>query len=112
MEITVEEKDGAIVLYLNGNLDTKYSSSLNSRLDALMEIYQFPSIIVDLGNVEYMSSSCLNVFVGTARTLEHYERKFFLCNVNNAIKKVMEIVKINKLISIYDTEKEALNNLP
>ncbi len=112
MELTVKETGNAIVIYLKGNLDTKYASVLNSRIEALLELHQYPSVIVNLNDVEYMSSSCLSVFINVARNLEDYNRTFYLCHVNSAIENVMEIIKVNRLIKVFKNEETAVENLP
>jgi anti-sigma B factor antagonist len=66
------------------------------------------NLILNLDDVEYMSSSGLRVFVSLMRTLKESNRSLRLCNLSVAVKKVFEVVELMDMFDIYDSEEEAL----
>jgi anti-sigma B factor antagonist len=57
-----------------------------------------------------MSSSGLRIFVSTMRILKEAKRKLKLCNMNNAVKKIFEVVELMDMFDIFESEEEALSS--
>ena len=110
MLIDYTEKDNYLILYLQGRMDVKNSSDIESDINAL--IHQNPNlgIILNLEKVEYMSSSGLRLFVSIMRTLKEQNRNFRLCNLSQAVIKIFEVVELMDMFSIYKHEEDALKN--
>jgi anti-sigma B factor antagonist len=73
-----------------------------------METEKDCHIILNLHDVEYMSSSGLRIFVSTMRLLKEKNRLLKLCALNNAVKKIFEVVELMDMFDIYETSEEAL----
>jgi len=69
------------------------------------------NILFDLTDVEYVSSSFLRVIITTNRITREHDKEFAICNPNDFCKKVMELVRIDKVVNIYENTDEAITYL-
>jgi len=110
MELKTKKINNIMVIYLSGKLDVHVSADSEKEINRI--IAQEPSchILLNLEQVEYMSSSGLRIFVSTMRILKESKKKLKLCNMNNAVKKIFEVVELMDMFDIYETEEEALKS--
>jgi anti-sigma B factor antagonist len=107
LEISQETIDGALVLHLEGELDTYNCGQLRSTLVEHVESGS-NHIIVDMTRVEYIDSTGLGSLVGgLKRVSEHGGTMRIVCK-NAQILKVFEITSLNKVFPIYPNLKDAL----
>jgi len=107
LNIKTERDD--LIIYLNGRLDVHLSSKIEKELQKLIQKYTKENFIIDLSDVEYMSSSGLRVLVATMRLLTNNgNRKMKLSNLNSAVMKVFEVVELMDMFDIYDSIESAL----
>ena len=97
-----------IVVYLKGRLDVHLSTEVEKEINDIIQQFPDKNILVNLDDVEYMSSSGLRVLVASMRILKANDKELKLCNLNPAVKKVFEVVELMDMFDIYDTEADAL----
>ena len=97
-----------IVFYLKGRLDVHLSTEVEKEINDIIQQFPDKNILVNLDDVEYMSSSGLRVLVASMRILKANDKELKLCNLNPAVKKVFEVVELMDMFDIYDTEADAL----
>lgn len=100
--------DTVVSIYLAGRLDVHLSADIEKEINSLIKSEADCNMLLNLTDVEYMSSSGLRVFVSTMRALKESKRKLKLCNMNNAVKKIFEVVELMDMFDIYENEEEAL----
>ncbi|MGV7930746.1 MAG: STAS domain-containing protein [Spirochaetota bacterium] len=110
MDLKTRKVDNVIVVYLHGKLDVHVSADVEKEINRIIEQEAQSSLLLNLGQVEYMSSSGLRIFVSTMRVLKESKRKLKLCNMNNAVKKIFEVVELMDMFEVYETEEEALRH--
>mgnify|MGYP000999932620 FL=1 len=110
MDLRTRKVDNVIVVYLHGKLDVHVSADVEKEINRIIEQEAQSSLLLNLGQVEYMSSSGLRIFVSTMRVLKESKRKLKLCNMNNAVKKIFEVVELMDMFEVYETEEEALRH--
>lgn len=108
MSLKVKESGSHIVVYLNGRMDVHLASEIENELNDIIQKNNQKSIVLNLDDVEYMSSSGLRVFVSLMRTLKESNRNLKLCNLSLAVRKVFEVVELMDMFDIYESEEEAL----
>lgn len=70
-----------------------------------------PSIVVDLGEASYISSSGLKTIVSTWRTLRARGRDLVLAALGPRLLEIFEMVGFTQIFRIYPTVDEALGAL-
>ena len=108
MNLKMSESGKNLIIYLNGRLDVHLASEIEKDLNTIIKNQPTKDIVLNLEEVEYMSSSGLRVFVSLMRTLKDSERKLKLSNLSAAVKKVFEVVELMDMFNIYDSEEEAV----
>ncbi|OHD71519.1 MAG: anti-anti-sigma factor [Spirochaetes bacterium RBG_16_49_21] len=108
MDLKIKKVGNVNVIYLSGRLDVHLSAEIEKEINGLIQNEPDTHLLLNLTGVEYMSSSGLRIFVSTMRILNEQKRRLALCNMNNAVKKIFEVVELVDMFDIYDTEEEAL----
>jgi anti-anti-sigma factor len=110
MNLNVKRIGNVVVVYLAGRLDVHLSAEIEKEINKIIQNESEMHLLMNLSDVEYMSSSGLRIFVSTMRILKEQKRQLKLCNMNNAVKKIFEVVELMDMFDIYDTEEEALKS--
>ncbi len=110
MELKTKKVNNVIVAYLSGRLDVHLSADVEKEINKIINNEPTCHLLLNLSDVEYMSSSGLRIFVSTMRILKESKRKLCLCNMNSAVKKIFEVVELMDMFDIYETEEEALKS--
>jgi anti-anti-sigma factor len=110
MELKTRKEKEVIVIYLAGRLDVHLSADIEKEINALIKAEPDKHLLLNLEDVEYMSSSGLRIFVSTMRILKENNRKLKLSNINNAVKKIFEVVELMDMFDIHETEEDALKS--
>lgn len=108
MSLETKKQGNVIVVYLSGRLDVHLSADVESELNTLIEKEKDAHFLLNLKDVEYMSSSGLRIFVATMRILKENGRQLKLCSLNSAVKKIFEVVELMDMFDIEETEDAAL----
>ncbi|HRP67956.1 MAG TPA: STAS domain-containing protein [Turneriella sp.] len=105
--LRTKEVGSYIIAYLKGRLDVHLSGEIEKDLMALSEKNPEADFILNLEGIEYMSSSGLRVLVALMRHLKTKKRQLKLCNMNQPVRKIFEVVELMDMFDIYDTEEAA-----
>ncbi len=108
MSLNVKETDKYLVVGLSGRMDVHLASDTENKLNDLIKKNADKNVILNLEDVEYMSSSGLRVFVSLMRNLKESNRELKLSNLSVAVRKVFEVVELMDMFDIYESEEEAL----
>ncbi len=111
MELRTKKVDNAMVIYLSGRLDVHLSADIEKEINTIIKEYPDLNLVLNLDDVEYMSSSGLRIFVSTMRILKDNNKKLKLCNINSAVKKIFEVVELMDMFDVYENETLAVNSL-
>ena len=107
MQTKIEEKNGAKVCYVDGDIDINSSPQLKKSFDKVIQA-KSEKLLLNLQGVGYVDSSGLATLVEILKNFRSYGGKLKLCNLSNKVKSLFEITKLEKLFDIADSEEEAL----
>ncbi|MFH1491176.1 MAG: STAS domain-containing protein [Pseudomonadota bacterium] len=107
LNITVEmRKVGVYIAKLQGRLDSGTYMFLEERLAPFLD----PStkgIILDMGELEYISSAGVRVVFKTRKFLESQNGSFIMTHLKPQIEKVFEIINALPSMNIFRSVEEA-----
>lgn len=109
MQISIKTVDKVKVLELEGKLDTQNSPDAEEHLARLINAGE-KRILVNLGKLDYISSSGLRVLLATAKHLRLTGGELRICSVNDFVKEVFEISGFATIFTIFSNEKDALKD--
>ncbi len=110
MDLKTRTEGNVTIIYLEGRLDIHHSSDIEDGINDLLKNNPEHHMLLNLSDVEYMSSSGLRIFVSTMRILKESKKLLKLCNMNSAVKKIFEVVELMDMFDIYNSEEEALQS--
>ncbi len=99
MEIKVEKESDVTKVSLIGRLDTNTSGDFENTLNDLFEKGNY-NILVDLKDLEYVSSSGLRVFLGAQKKVSAESGSMVIKNVNDTIMEVFEMTGFLDVLTV------------
>jgi stage II sporulation protein AA (anti-sigma F factor antagonist) len=106
MDITETRSAGVVTLALSGRLDGTSSGGLETKMLALIDAGD-RRFIIDMANVDFMSSVGLRAFVVIAKGLHAVGGRIVLCAVQPPIKQLFELTGLNASFTMRDTREDA-----
>ncbi|MBD3409280.1 MAG: anti-sigma factor antagonist [Ignavibacteriales bacterium] len=111
MKTKMEERYGAVVLSLSGNVMggpdvAEFSDLLHKLLDEGKK-----NVVVDLAGVKFMNSSGLGMLISGMTTMTKGEGTFALANVGEKIQSLLMITKLITIFKTYDSVDDATEAL-
>ena len=103
------EKDVLILTPEFKNLDILVSSQVRMFIHKLMD-QEYRKILINLNNVNYLDSSGLGALVSSVKKGMEMQIDLKFCELNNDVDKVLAVTKLDKIFSIYKTEKEGVES--
>jgi anti-sigma B factor antagonist len=95
------------VLPLEGEIDLHVSPRVSASLGAMMESKP-PRLVVDLSKVSYIDSSGLAVLIEAMQNVEAYGGKFILAGIQENVKPIFEIARLDQVFIIFPHVDAAL----
>src|SRR5207253_5020724 len=89
-------------------LDEQNIQIIGEQLYSLVDEAGRRKILLNFGNVEYLSSAALAKLITLNKKLQQTGGRLILCNIDPQIREVFEITKLNKLFNIQAEEQAAL----
>lgn len=102
------DNDQISVLYLSGFLDAHTTPTFEDGLQTLIKEGRV-KIIVNLKDLDYISSAGLGVFMGFIEVIRENGGDIKLSNLSQKVYKVFDLLGFPALYEIFDKEEEAIN---
>lgn len=110
LNISQDTHNDVLILYPFGRID--HVSSHDFEEELLATIHKgVQKIIIDLSNINYISSSGLRVLLLAAKTLEEQKGFLLLTSIPENVYEVFLVAGFHKIFSIYDSTQDALKAL-
>jgi anti-sigma B factor antagonist len=110
MEITEERRADVLILRVIGKLDASTSKDLEGKILGLIGAHQ-EKLVVELSQLDYISSAGLHVFLLAAKRMEEAKGKMVLCSLKDSVKQVFDIAGFSSFLNLEGSTEEAIKNL-
>jgi anti-sigma B factor antagonist len=109
----VREQSGALILSFDGaaGLNDFRNSSLRDSLYELIQNRQDPQVALDLGTIDYLSSSGVAILVGVKRRSDTRGGKVVLFHVQPIVQDLLKVMKLDRYFQSAESEAAALSML-
>lgn len=111
MDIRESQQSDFLILELTGRLDTKTSPQLEKKLIELLNEGS-RRLVIDLKELEYVSSAGLRVLLMTAKKLNGMDGHLALSSMNESVRQVFDIAGFTSVFTIAATSVEAVRTAP
>jgi anti-sigma B factor antagonist len=106
LDVRAERERDVTILHLNGEIDLRTSPQLRGTFLDLVD--RKPArIILDLSGVSYVDSSGVGTIVELKRRAMRHESRIILVGLQERVRSVFEITRLDKFFEIADSIDEA-----
>jgi anti-anti-sigma factor len=109
MNLTTEKIGNFSVMNIEGRIDTLNSPAFEAEIDKIFNSGG-KEIILDCGEMRYISSSGLRVFLIAQKKTIGLSGKLYICNLQPTIREIFVISGFSTIFRIFDTRQEALES--
>jgi anti-sigma B factor antagonist len=102
-----EGKHVVVKLGMNSLMDPLLLEQLGQRLLHLVEIEDQRRIVLDFSLVQYLSSQAIGIVMRMHQKTAELKGKLVLCGVNAKLTQLMQITKLDKVLKVCPSQKEA-----
>lgn len=98
MNVIKNYNEKELTIAVDGRIDTISAIELEEEINT--EMGNFDSLIMDLGDLEYISSAGLRILIATQKKLKSEDIPFVIKNVNDAVKEIFKMSGFIKILNI------------
>jgi anti-sigma B factor antagonist len=102
-------QDRSNVLVLKGEIDLHVSPSVTASLNSMIE-KKPQRLVVDLSGVTYIDSAGLAALIEAMQKVEGYGGKFLLAGLQETVRSIFEISRLDQVFQIFADVNGALAN--
>ncbi len=106
LTIKRQEQDDIVILSFVGRIDAETYTLVREEIEELFLKNKY-KIIIDLKEIEYISSAGWGSFIGYVNTARNKNGDIKLANMNVGVKRVYEMIEFNELIKAYNSIEDA-----
>ncbi len=109
VQIKEEKLNDAVLCILEGEINLSNSPELRKIFDGIIKRNE-KKVMVDFQGVSYIDSSGLATLIEMSQRIKKTGGSLRFCGLEQKIKNIFEVTKLNKLFEIYGSREEALKN--
>ena len=112
IQLSVEKtgsQNSVSVIKVGGYIDTTTSSELEHALNSLLKAGSY-NIIIDLGNVDYVSSAGWGIFISEIKGIREKGGDLKLVRMIPEVYEVFELLEFHYILKAFDTLEEAVSD--
>jgi anti-anti-sigma factor len=110
MDISEDRTADVVILGLSGKLDATTAKTFEDKILADIEAGD-RRLVIDLSQLEYVSSSGLRVFLLAAKRLRSKDGKIALFSLQDHVRQVFDLSGFSSILAIYGSRDEAIKDL-
>jgi anti-sigma B factor antagonist len=112
--ISVEYASKAVIVSFTDEkiLEEKDINALQESITSVIEQSEKINLILDFGNVKFLSSAVLGLLIRISKRIYESEGHLKLCNINPKIYEIFKITRLTKTFDIYKNVESAMQDLP
>ena len=113
MQLVSHEYAGTVVLAPGGRLDHDNSEAFRAALQPHLEAAARPQrgVVLDLSNLEYVSSAGLRCFVLAAKQAKAQGGRIVVAGMQPVVAEIFQISRFNLVFDIFSSVRDALTTL-
>src|SRR6056297_2350794 len=107
LNITVADKGPVKIVKCQGYIDTTTSSLLESKMGEIMSGKNY-KIIIDLGDVDYISSAGWGIFISEIKNIRKNKGDIKLVDMKPEVMEIFELLDFTNILEYYKSIDDAV----
>jgi len=109
MDISITEMNRVDLVTVSGRIDSSNATQLGERLNEQIDSGSV-NLVVDLANVEYMSSAGLRELVAALKRVKKDGGDLRLSSPSDRVREVLDLAGLSTIFEIYDDQVAAVGS--
>lgn len=109
MQFSTRTSNDIHIVAITGSLDSTTAPEAQKSLDAV--VAGAKKVVLDFSSLDYISSAGLRVLLGAAKKLRGSGGTLGMFGLNQSVREVFEISGFSSILSIYQSEAEAVGTM-
>ena len=109
IQLRVEQSNNVSIIKVGGYIDTTTSSELEHHLAKLLERGSY-NIVIDLGNVDYVSSAGWGIFISEIKGIRERGGDLKLVGMIPEVYEVFELLEFHYILKAFDSLQDAVKD--
>ncbi|WP_027340020.1 STAS domain-containing protein [Halonatronum saccharophilum] len=110
MDLSFKEKEGKLIVSLKGDFDLHTAPGFKEAITKKINP-QIRGLILNLDGIKFIDSSGLGAILVSYKKIKGLGGELGLLNVTPQVRRIFELSGMLKIINLYSSEKEALDNI-
>jgi anti-sigma B factor antagonist len=111
MEISAKKFKHCDIVSIKGRIDSATAPGFSSVLEEITNAGRF-KIVIDLSEVDFMSSAGFRALLASQRVCKRYNRgEIVLAAVTTRVREALELAGFNELFKLYNDPLEAVGSI-
>jgi len=107
---TAHHEEGTVsIVAVTGRVDSSTAPELETALKKLVEAEK-TQLVLDLKEVEYMSSAGLRAMVSTLKAVKRVNGDLRVASPSDRVNEVLRLAGLSSIFAIYSTREEAVKS--
>ena len=111
MNLQFYVKEDNLVVIMEGELDHHSTEEARNKIDNQLDVEGINKLILDFSKVSFMDSSGIGVVIGRYKKLSAKNGRVCIVGVSPSVKRVFELSGMFKIIGLYDSIEEAIQDI-
>ncbi len=110
MEIKVLTSENYLIVELKGEFDHHNAGEFKDLVEKELKKGIYDCLLLELSGLKFMDSSGVGAVIGRYKSISNTGGKVIACGLTPQVETIFEISGLKKIISIYPSLEEAINN--
>jgi anti-sigma B factor antagonist len=106
MKIEIDIKNSYVILGIKGSISLEVLDKIETEIVHYIKKKQ--NIILNFAEVNFICSLGIHLLVKSNKQLIGQKEKLVIYGVNNEIKQIFDVIEIGKILTIVDTQEQAI----
>jgi stage II sporulation protein AA (anti-sigma F factor antagonist) len=111
MKLTTDMQSGIFIVRIEGELDLSSVNEFRQVVDEVLDKHISKYLLMNLADLTFIDSSGLGVILGRYKKVNLLGGKILVTNVKPQIVRIFELSGLHKILTVYPTENEALEQV-
>lgn len=111
MQLSNRVENNHCIIIVEGNIALDGVSDVKAYVKPFLQDEAISGLVINFGKVDFIDSSGIGLIVSIFKTLQQRQAKLALCELSNKNKEIFNMTRLDKILSLFDTEAEAISSL-
>lgn len=110
LKLLMESYEDVLIVKLKGELDHHGAKQGRDKIDSLYKDERCKNIVLDVRDLSFMDSSGIGLIMGRYKICRENGGELCIVNEGEDVERILKLAGILKIIKVYSSIDEALNN--